>query len=150
MSQTTYIRSTGVSSLTGVPFSPPIGFRVSKRRPAEIRKHEKSELLHGKCHKCDKWVPVEGVKIGEVKVHTPLYLPSHTPSLRAFVFVLIGERAILVDFSSHPFNSLKLITFYFVGGNMLLLVTGLQRSPAKPTSTFETTFMISSWSMKNH
>lgn len=69
----------GISSFTGAPFSPPIAFRVTKRRSAEIRKHEKSELLHGKCHKCDKWVAVEGVKIGEVKVKE-LYWWKHAAS----------------------------------------------------------------------
>ncbi|GJJ14295.1 hypothetical protein Clacol_008559 [Clathrus columnatus] len=58
----------GISSFTGAPFSPPVEFRITKRRPAEVRKHEKTELLQGRCHKCEKWVAIEGVKIGEVKV----------------------------------------------------------------------------------
>lgn len=38
------------------------------RPPLEVRKQERSQILQGKCHKCHKWVAVEGVKVGEVKV----------------------------------------------------------------------------------
>ncbi|KAF8582392.1 hypothetical protein K439DRAFT_1351381, partial [Ramaria rubella] len=58
----------GISSVTGLPFSPPIAFRTVTRPTAEIRKHEKSSLLQGKCHKCHKWAVIEGIKTVEVKV----------------------------------------------------------------------------------
>ncbi|KAF8521137.1 hypothetical protein JB92DRAFT_2708016, partial [Gautieria morchelliformis] len=58
----------GISSATGLPFSPPIEFRTIKRPVSEVRKQEKSELMQGKCHKCHKWAAIEGVKTGEVKV----------------------------------------------------------------------------------
>ncbi|KAI0695669.1 hypothetical protein C8T65DRAFT_664881 [Cerioporus squamosus] len=50
----------GISPSTGLPFSPPTGFRtVSRANPG---KHEKTRVMEGKCHKCKKWVPVEGIK----------------------------------------------------------------------------------------
>ncbi|TFK83568.1 hypothetical protein K466DRAFT_554853 [Polyporus arcularius HHB13444] len=50
----------GISPSTGRPFSPPIGFRtVSRANPG---KHEKTQIMEGKCHKCKKWAPVEGIK----------------------------------------------------------------------------------------
>lgn len=56
----------GVSAATGRPFAPPSDFRVVPR-PNAGRK-ERSEVLHGKCQRCKKWVPVEGIKDVESKV----------------------------------------------------------------------------------
>ncbi|KAJ3552724.1 hypothetical protein NM688_g4001 [Phlebia brevispora] len=53
-------------STTGTPFSPPIAFRTIKH--ISTSKYEKSQLVQGRCHKCKKWVNVEGVKDVEVKV----------------------------------------------------------------------------------
>ncbi|KAH9939711.1 uncharacterized protein BXZ73DRAFT_43580 [Epithele typhae] len=56
----------GISATTGLPFSPPIAFRtVTRTNPG---KHEKAELQEGKCHKCKKWVAVEGIKDVQSKV----------------------------------------------------------------------------------
>lgn len=35
--------------------------------------HEKPEILEGKCHGCEKWVGLEGVKVGDVKVRSYLW-----------------------------------------------------------------------------
>ena len=56
----------GISPVTALPFSPPVAFRVIKRTPNH--KNEKHELLEGKCHRCQEWAPVEGVKCVEAKV----------------------------------------------------------------------------------
>ncbi|KAI0739479.1 hypothetical protein C8Q80DRAFT_1198985 [Daedaleopsis nitida] len=57
----------GISATTGRPFSPPTAFRtVSRVNPG---RHEKARLLEGRCHKCKKWVPVEGVKDVPTKVN---------------------------------------------------------------------------------
>ncbi|KAI0643214.1 hypothetical protein C8Q79DRAFT_977766 [Trametes meyenii] len=56
----------GISPVSGRPFSPPLAFRVvSRPNPG---KHEKTQLMEGKCHKCKKWVAVEGIKDVPTKV----------------------------------------------------------------------------------
>lgn len=57
---------TGISASSTLPFSPPLSFRVVTRPGAG--KTEKDEIRQGRCHKCERWVNVEGVKKGEVKV----------------------------------------------------------------------------------
>ncbi|KAG6870183.1 hypothetical protein C0993_005027, partial [Termitomyces sp. T159_Od127] len=50
----------GISAATQRPFSPPLAFRLTPRpNPA---KHERPAIREAKCHKCARWVPVEGVK----------------------------------------------------------------------------------------
>ncbi|PPQ70343.1 hypothetical protein CVT24_013004 [Panaeolus cyanescens] len=56
----------GISASTGLPFSPPIAFRIIPRPNAT--RTEKNKIQQGKCHKCDKWVAVEGIKDMESKV----------------------------------------------------------------------------------
>jgi hypothetical protein len=56
----------GISAATGRPFPPPSDFQDVPRPNAA--KKERTEVLHGKCQKCRKWVPVEGVKDVESKV----------------------------------------------------------------------------------
>ncbi|KAI0084414.1 hypothetical protein BDY19DRAFT_898530, partial [Irpex rosettiformis] len=62
----------GISPSTGMPFSPPVGFmhttHLPQSKPGFKSKHERSQIEQGKCHKCNKWVAVEGVKDVEVKV----------------------------------------------------------------------------------
>ncbi|EIW52808.1 uncharacterized protein TRAVEDRAFT_78296, partial [Trametes versicolor FP-101664 SS1] len=56
----------GISPATGRPFSPPLAFRTTARQnPGKL---EKTELMEGKCHKCKKWVAVEGIKDVPTKV----------------------------------------------------------------------------------
>jgi hypothetical protein len=59
----------GISASTGLPFSPPIAYRQTKR--LNVGKKEKSIIQEGKCHKCTKWVAVEGIKDMESKVRVP-------------------------------------------------------------------------------
>ena len=63
----------GISASTGRPFSPPTAFRTIER--TNVGKLEKSELMQGRCHKCKKWVAVEGVKDVPTKVRLPPRLP---------------------------------------------------------------------------
>ncbi|KAI0363691.1 hypothetical protein BV20DRAFT_975361 [Pilatotrama ljubarskyi] len=58
----------GISPATGRPFSPPLAFRVVQR--ANPGKLEKTQLMEGKCHKCKKWVAIEGIKDVPTKVST--------------------------------------------------------------------------------
>ncbi|KJA22705.1 hypothetical protein HYPSUDRAFT_66920 [Hypholoma sublateritium FD-334 SS-4] len=56
----------GISASTGRPFSPPTAFRIIPR--INPGKKEKLQIQQGKCHKCQKWVAVEGIKDMESKV----------------------------------------------------------------------------------
>ncbi|RPD72920.1 hypothetical protein L226DRAFT_524382 [Lentinus tigrinus ALCF2SS1-7] len=56
----------GISPSTGRPFSPPTAFRNTMR--PNPGKHEKARIMEGKCHKCKKWVAVEGIKDVPTKV----------------------------------------------------------------------------------
>ncbi|KAA1471012.1 hypothetical protein DENSPDRAFT_892538 [Dentipellis sp. KUC8613] len=56
----------GISASTGLPFSPPTAFRVVPRpNPGKL---EKTKIKQGHCHKCKKWVAVEGIKDMDAKV----------------------------------------------------------------------------------
>ncbi|TFK27101.1 hypothetical protein FA15DRAFT_587096, partial [Coprinopsis marcescibilis] len=56
----------GISSTTGLPFSPPLAFRIAPRPNSS--KNEKQKIEQGRCHKCLKWVAVEGIKTMTCKV----------------------------------------------------------------------------------
>ncbi|KAF4583865.1 hypothetical protein EYR40_002360 [Pleurotus pulmonarius] len=56
----------GISAMSGRPFSPPVALRTIVRQSPG--KKEKPTLQQGKCHKCRKWVPVEGVRETDLKV----------------------------------------------------------------------------------
>ncbi|KAF9474504.1 hypothetical protein BDN70DRAFT_815591 [Pholiota conissans] len=56
----------GICAATGRPFSPPTAFRIIPRQ--NPGKKEKVRIQQGKCHKCNKWVAVEGIKDMESKV----------------------------------------------------------------------------------
>ncbi|KAE9410757.1 hypothetical protein BT96DRAFT_804807, partial [Gymnopus androsaceus JB14] len=58
--------SHGISASSSYPFSPPIAFRMTSR--TAHHKSEKTRIKEGRCHKCLKWVAVEGIKDVEVKV----------------------------------------------------------------------------------
>ncbi|KIK71316.1 hypothetical protein GYMLUDRAFT_90294, partial [Collybiopsis luxurians FD-317 M1] len=58
--------SHGISASSSLPFSPPLAFRITNR--SSNHKSEKTTMKEGKCHKCTKWIPVEGIKDVEVKV----------------------------------------------------------------------------------
>jgi len=67
----------GISASTGKPFSPPLVFRIVPR--INPGKKEKPQIQQGKCHKCFKWVNVEGIKDMESKVgNISFYLPTLT------------------------------------------------------------------------
>ena len=66
--------ATGISASTGLPFTPPRAFRtVARPNPG---KKEKTTTRQGKCHKCLKWIPIEGIKDMETKVRFT-YIASH-------------------------------------------------------------------------
>jgi len=85
--------SHGLCPKTGLPFSPPIDFRVVSR--PDPGKHEKSEILQGKCHKCERWVPVEGIKDVEVKVKE-IFWWKHAAACHKGGNI-VGERDIFVE-----------------------------------------------------
>ncbi|KAK0525988.1 hypothetical protein OC835_005439, partial [Tilletia horrida] len=58
----------GISAVTGEPFAPPIDIRVVKRPKREVRALEKESIKEGKCHVCKKYVPIENVKVVDIKV----------------------------------------------------------------------------------
>jgi len=56
----------GIAASTARPFSPPIAFRtIPRQRPGKL---ERTQMLEGQCHRCMRWVPVQGVKDAEAKV----------------------------------------------------------------------------------
>ena len=65
--------ASGIAASTARPFSPPIAFRTTPRqRPGKL---ERTQILEGQCHRCMRWVPVQGVKDAEAKVlHLSLFL----------------------------------------------------------------------------
>ena len=77
---------TGISPSTSQPFSPPVAF-MRTANPSQLKagfkaKQERTHIEQGKCHKCNKWVAVEGVKDVEVKVR----LPSSSPKVYQLIF----------------------------------------------------------------
>jgi len=91
-------RVIGISASTGRPFSPPVAFRVVPR--PNPGKKEKHSIQQGKCHKCAKWVAVEGIKDMESKVGDDrlLFLGKQ----QALTGGLVGKRIALVRLPS-PF-----------------------------------------------
>jgi len=83
----------GISASTGRPFSPPIAFRVVPR--PNPGKKEKHSIQQGKCHKCAKWVAVEGIKDMESKVGDRLLFSGKKQALMGG---LVGKRTALVRF----------------------------------------------------
>ncbi|KAG6891888.1 hypothetical protein C0992_003052, partial [Termitomyces sp. T32_za158] len=50
----------GISAATQRPYAPPRAFRLTQRpNPA---KHERTAIREALCHKCARWVPLEGIK----------------------------------------------------------------------------------------
>ena len=59
--------SPGIAASTARPFSPPTAFRTTPRqRPGKL---ERTHMLEGRCHRCARWVPVQGVKDANAKVY---------------------------------------------------------------------------------
>jgi hypothetical protein len=76
--------ASGIAASTARPFSPPIAFRTTPRqRPGKL---ERTKMLEGQCHRCMRWVPVQGVKDAEAKVqHSSLFLDRLLNGWRAGV-----------------------------------------------------------------
>lgn len=69
----------GIAASTARPFSPPTAFRTTQRqRPGKL---ERTQMLEGQCHRCVRWVPVQGVKDANAKV---LLRPSFYDGLLKF------------------------------------------------------------------
>ncbi|KAF8063570.1 hypothetical protein FPV67DRAFT_1783032 [Lyophyllum atratum] len=60
------VEKVGISAATGLPYSPPTDFRITPR--PNPGKHERTQVQEAKCHKCTRWVAVEGIKDVEIKV----------------------------------------------------------------------------------
>ncbi|KAF8530127.1 hypothetical protein BU17DRAFT_35767, partial [Hysterangium stoloniferum] len=93
----------GISCYTGLPFSPPIEFLVMRRRPSQIRKGEREEMMQGKCHRCGEWTPMEGVKNCELKIKE-LYWWKHAVACHRSS-TIPGERDIYMN--DNVFDKLK-------------------------------------------
>jgi len=52
---------------------------MSPRPNAAVAKHERTIMLEGKCHRCTKWIGIEGVKEGDAKVKE-IYWWKHAAS----------------------------------------------------------------------
>ncbi|KDQ08394.1 hypothetical protein BOTBODRAFT_118674, partial [Botryobasidium botryosum FD-172 SS1] len=74
--------SHGISPKTGLPFSPPIDFRVTKKPNAKLG--DKPEVKEGKCHSCKKWIPLVGPRLGEVLVSTRVDLWKHAAACHGY------------------------------------------------------------------
>ncbi|KAJ3750061.1 hypothetical protein DFH05DRAFT_1465812 [Lentinula detonsa] len=85
--------SHGISASSSMPFSPPLAFRMTSR--ASNHKSEKTTMKEGKCHKCMKWVPVEGIKDVEVKVKE-LFWWKHAAACHSST-VIEGETDVFED-----------------------------------------------------
>ena len=58
----------GIAASTARPFSPPTAFRTTPRiRPGKL---ERTQMLEGRCHRCTRWVAVQGVKDADAKVQS--------------------------------------------------------------------------------
>ncbi|KAI0067535.1 hypothetical protein BV25DRAFT_1897100 [Artomyces pyxidatus] len=83
----------GVSATNALPFSPPIAFRTIARPHAT--RYERKEMAEGKCHRCKKWVAIEGVKDVDAKVKE-LYWWKHAASCHAGS-TLPGEGDVFIE-----------------------------------------------------
>jgi hypothetical protein len=61
----------GISPANGLPFSPPVEFRIRQNNKAQ--KHQKRTYEEGLCHNCKGWVALEGPNIGDSKA-SPCFL----------------------------------------------------------------------------
>ncbi|KAI0687811.1 hypothetical protein BC835DRAFT_377224 [Cytidiella melzeri] len=89
----------GISPSTGLPFSPPVAFHRIPNVPHSKQgikvKQEKAEIEQGKCHKCKKWVAVEGVKDVEVKVKE-IFWWKHAATCHQRS-IIPGEEDVFID-----------------------------------------------------
>lgn len=139
-------QSAGISASTGRPFSPPTAFRTTPR--INPGKKEKLQIQQGKCHKCQKWIAVEGIKDMESKVTSSLtFRCTYTDKSHC---VLIGQGTILVRiipriylmvFARFPRRSLSDIC---VGGSMPRRATRNRPWKEKVTTTKRTTYWLRS------
>ena len=137
----------GISASTGRPFSPPIAFRIVPR--PNPGKKEKHSIQQGKCHKCAKWVAVEGIKDMESKVSS-FYLRKKKPSADGG---LVGQRIALVRLPFLRFmkefgSEFYVFGLYREGGNMRLLVIMIPHSKEKAIIMKLTLFWRSLWRCK--
>ena len=55
---------------------------------ARPQSNEKSDILQGKCHHCKQWVPLEGCKVGDLKVGVVVLL-SHPLFVLCYVVCVV-------------------------------------------------------------
>ncbi|KAH7334013.1 hypothetical protein B0J17DRAFT_577905, partial [Rhizoctonia solani] len=58
----------GISPKTGLPFSPPIAFRKTKRKKSQVKALEREVVEQGKCHVCKNWIILESLKLMDIMV----------------------------------------------------------------------------------
>ncbi|KAI0286254.1 hypothetical protein BC826DRAFT_1049831 [Russula brevipes] len=83
----------GIAASTARPFSPPTAFRtVPRQRPGKL---ERTQMLEGRCHRCMRWVPVQGVKDADAKVKE-LFWWKHAATCHG-TSTIPGERNIFIS-----------------------------------------------------
>ncbi|KAH9995223.1 hypothetical protein BJV77DRAFT_1157854 [Russula vinacea] len=83
----------GIAASTARPFSPPTAFRTTPRqRPGKL---ERTQMLEGQCHRCVRWVPVQGVKDANAKVKE-LFWWKHAATCHG-TSTIPGERNIFIS-----------------------------------------------------
>jgi hypothetical protein len=81
----------GISSVTYLPFSPPIAFRTVPHVPKTSR--QRTSMREGQCHKCKKWVQLDTVKKDtDVKVRLPV-----RPAAITTTDDVLGQGTFLVE-----------------------------------------------------
>lgn len=123
----------GISPKTQLPFSPPIGFRTVVNTKAG--KQDKLSIRQGLCHKCKKWVAVEGSK--DVETNVSRIRLDRTPIFTPILMLLADYRNLLVRALYYCSLSLYL-RFPRLGGSTPRLVTRSLTSPARRTSSLRT------------
>ncbi|KAF8269114.1 hypothetical protein EI94DRAFT_1725991 [Lactarius quietus] len=83
----------GIAASTARPFSPPTAFRNTQR--PRTGKLERTHMLEGRCHRCARWVPVQGVKDADAKVKE-LFWWKHAATCHG-TSAMPGERNIFIS-----------------------------------------------------
>lgn len=128
---------TGISPRNGLPYSPPTCFRITTRPLASATKHERTEVLEGKCHRCIKWIALEGIKAGDAKVR-------FSATLTLLVLMHFYQRWKRF-FGELPAFNWRNTRYWCIrtGGSMRLYATKALISLANATLSLSTTLSIS-------
>lgn len=88
------INQHGISPHSKQPLDPPIAFRTVTFSKAAV--HERERMLQGECHACSRWINLESVKEGNVKV-PEIYWWKHASQCHKKSETLPGTGGIFVE-----------------------------------------------------